>query len=211
MIEPSVSVPMARAQRFADTAAAEPELEPDGLRSSAYGLFVCPPRPLQPLDECSPRKFAHSLKLVLPRMIAPAARSFSATIESRGAIEPSSASEPAVVIMRSCVSILSLMSTGIPCKGPRGPLAFRSRSSSRAIATASGFTSSTARSLGSTSSIRRKYFFVSDAALSFPDFIAACRLATVASSHSNGLTRAGIGVVGEGAADSPRADAIASA
>ena len=65
--------------------------------------------------------------------------------------------------------------------------------------------------LGSTSSIRRKYFFVSDAALSFPDFIAACRLATVASSHSNGLTRAGIGMGGEAAGDSPRADAIASA
>ena len=34
-IEPSVSVPIATAQRLADTAAAEPELEPDGLRSMA--------------------------------------------------------------------------------------------------------------------------------------------------------------------------------
>ena len=34
-IEPSVSVPTATAQRFAATAAAEPELEPQGLRSSA--------------------------------------------------------------------------------------------------------------------------------------------------------------------------------
>ena len=33
-IEPSVSVPMASAQRFAATAAAEPELDPQGLRSS---------------------------------------------------------------------------------------------------------------------------------------------------------------------------------
>ena len=32
MIEPSVSVPTAAAQRFADTAAPEPELEPHGLR-----------------------------------------------------------------------------------------------------------------------------------------------------------------------------------
>jgi hypothetical protein len=35
MIEPSVSVPTAAAQRFADTAAPEPELDPDGLRSTA--------------------------------------------------------------------------------------------------------------------------------------------------------------------------------
>ena len=33
-IEPSVSVPMASAHRFADTAAPDPELEPQGLRSS---------------------------------------------------------------------------------------------------------------------------------------------------------------------------------
>ena len=34
-MEPSVSVPTAAAQRLAATAAAEPELEPEGLRSSA--------------------------------------------------------------------------------------------------------------------------------------------------------------------------------
>ena len=34
-MEPSVSVPTAIAQRFAETAAPEPELEPQGLRSSA--------------------------------------------------------------------------------------------------------------------------------------------------------------------------------
>ena len=41
--DPSVSVPIATAQRLAATAAPEPELEPQGLRSSTYGLFVCPP------------------------------------------------------------------------------------------------------------------------------------------------------------------------
>src|SRR5688572_2241490 len=50
-MEPSVSVPMATAHKLADTATAEPELEPDGLRSSTYGFFVSPPRPLQPLVE----------------------------------------------------------------------------------------------------------------------------------------------------------------
>jgi hypothetical protein len=33
--EPSVSVPTASAQRFAETAAPDPELDPQGLRSSA--------------------------------------------------------------------------------------------------------------------------------------------------------------------------------
>src|SRR5918911_4200930 len=38
-IEPSVSVPTATRQRFAETAAPEPELEPQGFRSSAYGFL----------------------------------------------------------------------------------------------------------------------------------------------------------------------------
>src|SRR5690349_14836801 len=50
-IEPSVSVPTEEAQRLAATAVAEPELEPQGVRSSAYGLSACPPRALHPLDE----------------------------------------------------------------------------------------------------------------------------------------------------------------
>src|SRR5712692_7120789 len=37
-IDPSVSVPSPAAQRFADADAPEPELEPPGFRSSAYGL-----------------------------------------------------------------------------------------------------------------------------------------------------------------------------
>ena len=41
-----------------------------------------PPRPLHPLTEWLERIFAHSLRLVLPRMTAPAWRSFCATKES---------------------------------------------------------------------------------------------------------------------------------
>src|SRR5260370_41604520 len=51
-IEPSVSVPIAAAQRFADTAPPDPELDPHGFRSSTYGFFACSPRPLHPLVEC---------------------------------------------------------------------------------------------------------------------------------------------------------------
>src|SRR5205823_14440352 len=106
--EPSVSVPMAKAARLAATAGPEPELDPDGLRSSAYGFFVCPPRPLQPLDECVDRKLAHSLRFVLPRITAPAARSRSTMNASFGAGAPARASDPAVVSIRSRVAMLSL-------------------------------------------------------------------------------------------------------
>src|SRR6188768_1055528 len=74
MMLPSVSVPMPIAARLAAMAAPVPELEPHGLRSSAYGFFVCPPRELQPEEERVERKLAHSLRLVLPRITAPAAR-----------------------------------------------------------------------------------------------------------------------------------------
>src|ERR687885_739137 len=118
-IDPSVSVPIATAQRLAAAATAEPELEPDGFRSSAYGFFVCPPRPLQPLDECVDRKLAHSLRFVFPSSTAPAARSRSTMNASRGTVAPTRASEPAVVIILSPVAMLSLTSTGMPCSGPR--------------------------------------------------------------------------------------------
>src|SRR5204863_1485026 len=97
----SVSVPTDAAQRPAATATADPELEPDGFRSRAWGFFVSPPRPLQPLVEELPRKFAHSLRLVFPRRTAPAARSLRATSASRGGMEPTKASDPAVVVIRS--------------------------------------------------------------------------------------------------------------
>src|SRR5437016_6627301 len=94
-MEPSVSVPKDPAVKFAETAAPEPELDPQGLASRMYGLLHCPPRPDQPLVEENPRKFAHSLRLALPMMTAPPARSFAATVESCIAGMPTRASEPA--------------------------------------------------------------------------------------------------------------------
>src|ERR1700760_2844598 len=75
-IEPSVSVPIPTAAKFAEMPAPVPELDPQGLRSSAYGFFVKPPRPLHPLTEWLERMLAHSLRLVLPRITAPATRNF---------------------------------------------------------------------------------------------------------------------------------------
>src|SRR5439155_4007547 len=92
-IDPSVSVPTPIAARFAAIAAPVPELDPQGLRSSAYGFFTCPPRPLQPLEECVDRKFAHSLRLVFPRMTTPAARRRSTRKASFDGFESASASD----------------------------------------------------------------------------------------------------------------------
>src|SRR6266513_2409208 len=112
-MDPSVSVPIAPAHMFADTAPPEPELDPQGFLSSTNGFFAWPPRPLQPLDECVDLMFAHSLRLALPSSTAPAERSFAAMKASWSGMEPSSASEPAVVVMRSAVSMLSLSRIGI--------------------------------------------------------------------------------------------------
>src|SRR5919112_5569196 len=91
-IDPSVSVPIPTAARFAAMAAPVPELDAHGLRSRTYGFFTCPPRPLHPLDEWVERMLAHSLRLVLPRITAPASRRRCTTKASFGAGAPSSAS-----------------------------------------------------------------------------------------------------------------------
>src|SRR5713101_7931622 len=96
---PSVSLPNETAAKFADAAAPEPELDPQGLRSIPYGLCVCPTRPDQPLIDSKERKFAP-------------------TVESCNAGVPTSANDPALVCILSWVPMLSLSSTGMPCKGP---------------------------------------------------------------------------------------------
>src|SRR6185437_16189794 len=95
--EPSVSVPIAIRTSPAATAAPDPLELPQALRSSAHGLWVCPPTALQPEIECVERIFAHSLRLVLPRMIAPAARSRATSGASRLVTLAVSARLPAVV------------------------------------------------------------------------------------------------------------------
>src|SRR5919201_5199479 len=93
-IEPSVSVPTAATARSAAATTPDPELEPQGLRSRTYGMLFWPPMPLQPLDDGADRKFAHSERLALPMMIAPAAFSRWAMKASAGVL-PASAQEPA--------------------------------------------------------------------------------------------------------------------
>src|SRR5215471_7046914 len=145
---PSVSVPSETAAKLAEAAAADPELEPHGLRLIPYGLFVWPPRPDQPLIDSNERKLAHSDRLVLPRMTAPPARRLAATVESVVAGWPASANEPAVVCIRSPVSMLSLSSTGSPWSDPWTLPWARAWSAAPAMASASGFSWITALTPG---------------------------------------------------------------
>ncbi len=135
-----------------------------------------PPRPDHPLVDVDDRMFAHSERFVLPRRTAPASRSRRTTNASAGGFAPTSASDPAVVAMRSAVSMLSFTRIGMPWSGPRGPFSFRSRSRASAIARASGFFSRTLRSAGpptSTASIRARYASVIERAVHFPDVMPA--------------------------------------
>ncbi len=74
-MEPSVSVPTAKAARLARHGAAEPELEPLVLRSSAIGVAGQAAALISShWVNVAERILAHSLRLVFPRMTAPAAR-----------------------------------------------------------------------------------------------------------------------------------------
>ena len=72
--EPSVSVPRAISTSPDPTAAPLPELEPNAVQEASRGLVVKPPTELHPLVEDVDRKLAHSERLVLPTMMAPARR-----------------------------------------------------------------------------------------------------------------------------------------
>src|SRR5919106_1305892 len=108
-------------------------------------MFVWPPMPLHPLDDGAERKFAHSDRLALPRMIAPAARSRS-TMNASGGELPASAHDPAVVGM-PVVLMLSLTMIGMPSSGRASPFR-RALSAARASASAVGLTMITALSSG---------------------------------------------------------------
>src|SRR5213593_452861 len=151
--DPSVSVPTAATARSAAVTTPEPELDPHGLRSRTYGMLVWPPIPLHPLDDGPDRKFAHSDRLALPMMIAPAAFSLAAMNASAGVL-PASAQEPAVVGM-PVVSMLSLTMIGIPSSGRSSPLR-RARSADRASARAVGLTVITALRIGLSWRMRRR-------------------------------------------------------
>jgi hypothetical protein len=186
-IDPFVSVPIAAAHNPAATATADPELDPDGFRSSAYGFRVNPPRALHPLVDRDPRKFAHSDKFVFAIKTAPASRNFLTTVESARATDPSSAFDPAVVCILSPVSRLSFTTTGNPHNPPRAPPP-RPLSTDLAISSASGLTSIIAFNPGparSIRSIRSKHPFANDTADAPPASTAARNSPTLTISQSH--------------------------
>src|SRR4051812_27053691 len=93
---------------------------------------------------------AHSDKLVLPTMTAPAARSRATRGASRLVTFWARARLPAVVGSGPRLSILSLISTGIPNSGPRAP----ARSSAFACSIAVGSVAITALTRGFSALIR---------------------------------------------------------
>src|SRR6188474_1782571 len=107
-MDPPVSEPRASGTMRAATAAAEPPLEPPGMRSSFHGLRVGPYAEFSVDDP-----IANSSQFVLPTTTAPAASSRSMTAASYGGTYDSRTRELAVV-RRSRVQMLSLTATGTP-------------------------------------------------------------------------------------------------
>ena len=199
MMLPSVSVPMPMAARLAAIAAPVPELDPQGLRSSAYGFFVWPPRELQPEEDLVERKLAHSLRLVLPRITAPASRSRVTRNASRVGRFSASANDPAELTMPT-TSMLSLISMGRPCSGPRSLPVLRSASSAVASASALALSSITALSPGPASSMaamRSRYACVRSCDVSEPSVMRRCAWVALSSTTSIRAALApALGVVG---------------
>src|SRR5205807_851067 len=107
VIEPPVCEPSAPRHMPQASAAAEPLLEPPGVRSRFHGLRVT-----------GGSKLAYCVVTVLPRNTAPAWRSRLTTVASFRATLFAHSFEPAAV-GQPATSKISLMATGMPCSGPR--------------------------------------------------------------------------------------------
>ena len=108
MVEPITCVPSAALNMPAAVPAAEPLLEPPGVRRRSCGFFV-------PRGSVA----ANSVVTVLPTMTAPASRSAATLAASRSVRQPTNSGEPCSVGM-SDVSMMSLMPTGMPSIGESG-------------------------------------------------------------------------------------------
>src|SRR5437762_6739488 len=91
-IDPPVSDRSGSGVTPAATAAADPPLDPPGVRSSAHGLCTAPNAEFSVDDP-----IANSSQFVLPTTIAPAASSFETAVASYGGRYVSSMRDEAVV------------------------------------------------------------------------------------------------------------------
>src|SRR6478752_370507 len=92
------------------TAAAEPLLEPPGVRARSHGFRV-------PRGSVA----ANSVVTVFPRMTAPASRKAATAAASRSEHQPSNNGEP-ISVGISAVSMMSLTPIGIPSIADNGLL-----------------------------------------------------------------------------------------
>ena len=131
-IDPPVSEPIAAGARAAATATAEPLLDPPATRCVvvSHGFHGAPIGSLQP----QPPK-ANSTRCVLPSAIMPAAINCWTAVAVLSATPCGRLLDPALVA-RPRMWKRSLSAIGSPCKGPRSVPALRSRSASRAAASA---------------------------------------------------------------------------
>jgi len=127
--DPPVSDPSAIDAMRAATAAADPPLDPPGVRSSAHGLRVGPNAEFS-VDE----PIANSSQLVLPTMMAPARSRRATAVASYGGTNDSRIFDAAVV-RTPRVQMLSFSATGTPASGAsRHRSKWRSMSAARASA-----------------------------------------------------------------------------
>src|SRR3954452_10194557 len=110
-IDPPVSSPIAQVTKFIETEVAEPPLEPPGSRVVSYGLHSVPPNELRAAPP------AYSSRLAFARMIAPALRRRSTTVESAGGRSLAHAASPPDVVRMSNVSYWSLIDITTPWSG----------------------------------------------------------------------------------------------
>src|SRR5687768_5553380 len=129
-MDPPVSDPRATVADRDATAAADPPLDPPGVRSVAHGFRTGPYAEFS-LDD----PIANSSQFVLPTITAPAASSRRTTVASYGGTNVSRIRDEAVVRMPR-VQRLSLSATGTPASGPSVSSLARARSTSAARARA---------------------------------------------------------------------------
>ncbi len=101
----------------------EPELEPHGLRVEIVGVVRLPADPAPAAGGALGAEVGPLAQIGLAENDRPSLAQHGDKNASRSVTLPASASDPAVVAIRSRDSMLSLRRTGMPCSGPRTALA----------------------------------------------------------------------------------------
>ena len=153
-IEPAPSEPSAAEHSPAATAAAEPPLEPPGVRCRSHGLRVMPN-----VGVSVNGTIIISGTCVLPRITAPALRSRRTTSES--ACAGSSTAQEPIAVTCPWMSVSSLIASGMPSSGRWSPLRRRASAWAASARAMSANTTRNALRVGSWRSMRARKSSVS--------------------------------------------------